>query len=244
MKLKSKRMKNKFLLAAFFLSTFASFAQDYFPPKQITEPTQERKKILSISLGFCAPTGDFASSNVNDPKSGLASTGAVFDLSFTYMINSNWGISSTIRGQNNPLNVNAIKNYYSANLPIAQWFVESDGWGNSSFLIGGIGSFELDSKNKFFFEGKAMIGFANSNSPKITIKTDYGFNGPIIEISSVRGYSSSFLIGAGIKYNKNEKRAWLLTLTTLRQSQHLQELKPLLILVIQMYIIFHKRLQP
>src|SRR6187200_265240 len=127
------------------------------------------KGYIAVSLGPSFPSGDFGSKDVNNEAAGLATNGAIVDLTYAQKFGKTFGMTFLLRGQANDLDVQPLIDELHADLPLVAWTAESSNWGIGAFMGGIYGSFPLDDNGKFTFETRAMIGYANATSPETTV---------------------------------------------------------------------------
>ncbi len=164
---------------------------------------------IGISLGPSIPMGDFGSKDLDKDEIGLANTGAMLDLSFAYTFKeSNFGITGLLRGQVNPLDTKVVEDELIKQEPSVIWNVKSENWKISSFMFGVFGSFPISEKTSF--DARAMVGFANTNSPENTV-TGTALGTTIwVTQKSASAISFAYLFGAGFKFDIGSK-LYLLT---------------------------------
>jgi hypothetical protein len=170
---------------------------------------QNEKGFIGISLGPSIPMGDLASKNPNNSAAGWANTGAIFDVSFAHKIGGgNFGITALLRGQSNPVDVDAFAEELVNQSPGVKWTVESSSWGIGGLMFGGFASFPVSEKASF--DTRVMIGFLSSASPDYTI-TGSGPGGTAwVKQGTTTATSFAYMFGAGFKFDI-APRLYLLT---------------------------------
>ena len=170
---------------------------------------QNEKGFIGISLGPSIPLGDLASKNINNSAAGFANTGAIFDVSFAHKLGGGkFGITAVLRGQSNPMDVQAMADEFNNQSPGVNWKVESTSWGVGGFMFGGFVSIPVS--NKASFDTRAMIGFLSSISPDYTI-TASGPGGSVwVKQGTTTATSFAYMFGAGFKFDV-APRLYLLT---------------------------------
>lgn len=183
-----KKIKLSLLVTVFTLFTFSVKAQS------------EQKGFLSLSLGPSIPIGDFASTDINKEEAGFASTGAIFDLTFGYKLNKQYGFMAMLRGQANAFDTEALETALENDNPNVNWNVTGDSWGIGGFLVGGYRSAPVGEGGKTNFQLRALIGFLSSSSPEFSFTATSGgvvASGKQFEASAT---AFSYLLGAGFTH--------------------------------------------
>jgi hypothetical protein len=165
---------------------------------------QDNNGYIGITIGPSIPVGDFTSTDLANTDAGLANTGFFYDITLAYKLGgSNFGISSLLRSQANPVDVQSVAEEFSNRFPGTSWRVESKPWTVGAVLIGGFGSIPIS--QKVTFDTKAMIGFSSSASPDITFDVTGPGGSGWIKQSSVIASSFAFLVGGGFKFEMGNK---------------------------------------
>ena len=165
----------------------------------------QEKGYIALSLGSSIPVGEFASQDINNEKAGLAKLGAFIDISYATKLGKSFGISVLLRGQSNAIDNHRIEAELSKLNPGINFTVSSKNWGASNLMIGGYGSFPLNSDNHSSFETRALIGILSGTSPEILFNATYGNTSQNYITRSVSATSYSFLIGVGFKFEVSKK---------------------------------------
>lgn len=182
---------NPFFLLSLLLTTVSAIAQ-------------ESNGHFSFTLGPSFPIGDFANKNYDYVNSGMANTGAMFDICIAHKVgNGKFGITGMLRGQSNPIDVLSISRSFASDIPGYKWTAESDGWSASSYMLGAYGTFPIS--EKAFFEPRTMIGFMAVRCPSLSITGTNSGSEMWLRQSSIYSGSFAFLIGAGVKIDLGEK---------------------------------------
>jgi hypothetical protein len=189
-------MKNLLtLMLILMFNTFASFSQE--------------KGYIAISIGPSIPTGEFASKNMDNESSGFANTGAIFDISFAYKLNKNFGLTAVLRGQANEVDAQALSKEMSKQLTSdITNSVSTGSWGIGGLLVGGYATVPF--AKQLSFESRLMLGFITSTSPDMTINLSSPNGSAWVKQSSATAPAFAYLAGIGIKYDV-AKRVCLLT---------------------------------
>jgi hypothetical protein len=165
---------------------------------------QKNKGYVGISIGSSTPLGDLSSKDLDNDAAGFADAGAVVDISFAYKLGEgNFGVAGVIRGQANPLDVQAIVDEFAKEVPGVNWSLESDGWGIGGLMVGGYGAFPISEKTSF--EARALIGFLTTSSPEMTVTGSVPGAAIWVKQATASASSFSFNLGAGFRFNLGEK---------------------------------------
>jgi hypothetical protein len=143
--------------------------------------------------------GDFASKDIDNQSAGFASSGAIFDINFTYMVNNNWGFTASLRGQSNPFDDDAYETALENDNPGTTWTINSEPWGIGGLLIGGVKQMPISENS--IFEVKAMFGFLRAVFPNVEWSGKQGIFEPKGKIHSTTASALSGLVGVGFRYN-------------------------------------------
>ena len=165
----------------------------------------QKEGYIALSTGPGMPVGEFAGQDYNNEKAGLAKLGAFFDLSYAAKLGKNFGFSVLLRGQSNAIDSKRIEAELLRLNPGFNFLVKSKNWGASNLMIGGYGSFPLNTENHSSFETRALIGIISATSPEIRINATYGNSSQNYINRSITATSYSLLVGAGFKFNLNSK---------------------------------------
>jgi len=165
------------------------------------------KGYIAVSLGPSIPTGDFASKNPNYQPAGLANPGAIFDISFGYKFDKNFGIAALIRGQANTIDGQVLAQELLRQNPGLSYTVDGGTWAIAGYMFGGYGSFPIS--EKISFESRIMFGFLTATSPDINVDAfTSGYSGWVKQ-SGTRSTAFAHLIGVGFKWDVGRRIALL-----------------------------------
>jgi hypothetical protein len=159
------------------------------------------KGYFAVSLGPSFPTGDFGSKDVNNESAGLATTGAIFDLTFAQKFGKNLGMTLMLRGQANGVDAQPLIDELYNQSPQASWSADSETWGIGGFMGGLYGSFPMGENGKVTFDTRAMIGYINATSPEITVYGNYLGTTFWVRTESADAGAFAYLFGAGFRFN-------------------------------------------
>lgn len=159
------------------------------------------KGYIAVSLGPSFPTGDFGSKDVNNNAAGLATTGAIFDITFAQKFGKNLGMTLMLRGQANGVDTQPLVDELYNQSPQASWSADSETWGIGGFMGGLYGSFPMGESGKVTFDTRAMIGYINATSPQITIYGNYLGTTFWVNTESADAGAFAYLFGAGFRFN-------------------------------------------
>ena len=127
----------------------------------------QEKACVGILIGPSFPAGEFASMDGQNDKAGFAKTGAIFDLSFSFPMKGEVGITALIRGQANAMDGEKLIDVVRARFPSAAWKSESGYWSTSAVLAGPHVSLPLAKKT--FFNVRVLFGFTSCFLPEYKI---------------------------------------------------------------------------
>ncbi|MBX3238814.1 MAG: hypothetical protein KIT80_08540 [Chitinophagaceae bacterium] len=187
--------------------------------------TEDRRGYIGISVGSSMPIGNFASKNANASKAGLATTGAIFDVSFAYKLKKNFGLAALLRGQYNPVDVQPLADRMNREFPGVRTYANGDGWSSGGFMGGVYSSSPLNQKATAVFELKTLVGFMNTTSPQIDMNASSSEGSIWIRQNSATATSFSYLIGAGMRFNAGKRIAFILNADYLNYTPNFKNLK-------------------
>ena len=173
------------VLTALTFLTFNSFSQD--------------KVYIAVSLGSSSPIGDFSSKDPNNNSAGFANSGAIFDISFAYKFNKNFGITALLRGQANITDAQAIADELVKQNPTLSSKVKSGMWSIGGYMLGGYGSFPIS--EKVSFDSRIMFGFLTATSPEFNVNLSGPGGSAWIKQKSKSSSAFAHLIGVGFKWD-------------------------------------------
>ncbi len=165
---------------------------------------------VAIGFGAAIPSGDFGSKDMNSPTSGLATSGAFFDISLAYKFGTNFGLAALVRGQSNGVeNEILVKQFNQTYQPHGiTGFVKANNWKSNCYMIGGYGSFPVSSRTNF--EVRALGGFMSANSPEINydLSSTNGGRGWMKQ-GSASSLEFAYLFGGGLRFFISERISFL-----------------------------------
>ncbi len=167
---------------------------------------------IAVSAGPSFPNGDFGSKDVNNEAAGLATTGAIFDITFAQKFGKTFGMTLMLRGQANPIDAQPVVDELYSQFPTLFWTAESTNWGIGGFMGGLYGSFPLGSNGKVTFDTRAMIGYINATSPEITVSAFSGSSSIWVQTQSADAGAFAYLLGAGFKFGIGKRLGLLLNI--------------------------------
>jgi hypothetical protein len=172
--------------------------------------TEDRKGYIGISVGPSIPVGSFASKNTDNSKAGLATTGAIFDVSFAYKLKKNIGLAALLRGQYNPVNVQPLADKMNSQMSGASAYTNGDGWSSGGVMAGLYSAYPLNHKATFILELKTLAGFMNTTSPQIDMTISSPEGSGWVKQHSATATSFSYLFNAGLRFNTGKRIAFTL----------------------------------
>lgn len=186
-------MKTFFISLVFVLTTIFCFGQ-----------VTTDKGYIGISLGPSFPTGDYASTDLDNENAGFAKGGAIFDFSFGYKLGKYFGIAAMLRGQSNPIDAVAIETASANSFPGIAWNVDADPWSLGGLMLGLYGSFPIG-PGQTAFETRLLIGHMSVTLPEIMLTGSVNgitFRG-ISESKTAGGFA--VLLGGNFRFNVGRK---------------------------------------
>ena len=207
-------MKKNILLSILVLSTFfKAYTQNKYPVNT-----------LSVSAGPSFPVGHYAGKNLEDEKAGLAGPGEQINISFEHKLNKTIGIAAVLYGTRNPVNTTSIEKQLdgekfidgfalttgpgqpipgAAYITYPNWKMDKKSWLSAALLAGPSIDIPFSTATtNFSFTAKAMIGVMYASSPKLQGKSNTDTVIAQITQNSASAFAFSYLLGAGIQYNK------------------------------------------
>lgn len=137
-----------------YLSAFNAFSQ--------------KNSSLSLSIGPALPTGEFASKDANDLKSGLAQTGGIVDLSYMHTVgHSGFGFTAMLRGRANGISSSAVLEPFEKQYPDYQWSNKKKYYTTAAALVGAY--YHFPATKRIDLRGKLLMGVAESWLPDYSI---------------------------------------------------------------------------
>ncbi len=188
----------KILLVTLVLSVASTsvFAQD------------DKKAILYAAGTFSFPSSDFADKDFDNDKSGLAEM-ALFgiDVSYARTFGSKpFGIIANIRSLSYPVDTDMYESELGREVG-GTWTVASDNWSILSFNAGVYGTRPIT--ERVSFDTKIMIGYAHVSFAGLTASGRSGSETVNISSEADKVFTFTYQVGAGLKFNINEKYATL-----------------------------------
>ena len=150
----------------------------------------QEKGYFGVLVGPSFPAGEFASMDGQNDKAGFAKTGAIFDLSFSFPVKGEVGITALIRGQANAMDGEKLIDIFRARYPSASWKSETGYWSTSAIMVGP--HFSFPATRKTFFNARVLFGFTSCIAP------DYKITGKLTtqEFWVKQERKSAFALGA------------------------------------------------
>ena len=188
--------------------------------------SQARDNQLSVSIGPSFPLGSYADKNLSDEKSGIATTGGSFYLSYVRKTQKKINIVASLRGQINPLDRSSIERSFSEfkisfgsfiawsgsgpppvvpqnGTSYSNWKFEESSWDLAALLLGGYKEFNTGS-SRIILTSKLQAGPVYASSPKLSGSSITDTT--IIQVSqtSASSLGIGYLASAGIKIKTAE----------------------------------------
>lgn len=197
------------LLGAFIIAIYSVKAQDYVRPAEENYPSTRatpipgnKKFSLAINIGAAIPMQDFGSTNVKNSfwdftsvdstrLQGFAKTGFHFNITASYRLFNNWGITMLIGNNANAFDINTFSS--TIGYPAGN---SSTSYSTAEYLIGPYFSFPAG--NKLFIKVSALAGLVTNSYPPVDITLN---DTTSIEINFTAGRGFGYSLGAGIAYS-------------------------------------------
>jgi hypothetical protein len=189
------------------------------------------KNFLDVLIGPSFPAGEYAKKDITNSSSGFAKAGEFLKISYTHLLQKDFGLSAAIHGQRNPLNTKALEaslsqaDFYEtafagstlnptpAPYPSSRygnWKFDKHSWLVGSFLLGGYGQLAPQRSNRLLLTAKAMAGVVYAHAPAINGKSTSDTAAAQITRSSSSAFGFAWSIATGIKLQLSNK-IYLLT---------------------------------
>ena len=173
-----------FLLVA-FLSTSLSFSQE----------NESDKIYIDLSPGSNFTIGEFGYKSPYNNSSGFARGGYLGNLSFSYLIDTHFGVTSSFRYGFNSIDGQPIVDYMASSYPGHSWYLSTTNWKMFGFWAGGYASFPISSRGNIY--SKIMFGALNVTSPDFYLSVDDGS----LWVDTYGASATAFSYLAGIGFN-------------------------------------------
>lgn len=178
------KMKKSLLLLLAFFSFVYLFSQN-------------KKHIISVSIGAASPKEEFSETNLSKDESGFAETGLALGLDYQYNFHPNFGGTFMLRSLGYTFDTaEKLREYNKLNSRF-DYTARSDAYGLGFIGIGVIGQFGTDQLKVYLnpFFGSSSLLFPKQTD---TAKDDVSFTTKEIESTNARGLTYGFAFG--LKY--------------------------------------------
>lgn len=179
------------------------------------------KRLLSFSVGPAFPLGDFGNKNVDNSRSGFASTGPFLTVEYSFPVAKKFGLVFALHGQNHPLatskleeefaDVNIYPVFWTSDptqpLPkktYPNWKFDKGSWWLASAMVGGYGFFATKNP-KLSFITKGMIGVAYSVMPAFEGSSITDTATATLTQESEGAFAFNFSVGGSFRYLLSKK---------------------------------------
>lgn len=189
-------MKKVFTLCCFILIS-------HFTPAQPAEQGEDWKGYLGFSLGAGFGTGDFGSTDFNNPKAGIAKDGFQFSLiDFGFKFHKNIGLAACLSGNWHKMDGQVVADGF------AQEFggVFTTETGNWTILRLGAGPLFTLPFNKIDLDLRMLLCYIDASTPEINVWS----GNTVVKQDSKSSNSTGFQIGTGIRYKFTPKTCFIL----------------------------------
>lgn len=166
---------------------------------------QISKSAVNISVGPSFPTGDFGSKNLYDNNSGLATTGAFAEISYSYQFSKFFGFIAAVKGKVHSVDKSTLASYSVPEGVGASLSISATPWRAGNIMAGAFQSIPITSDEKFVFEIKEMAGVQFTKSPAIKVSVVVPNMGSFTSNEEAQNATSfAYTFGLGFKYNINK----------------------------------------
>ena len=183
----------------------------------------QEKACVGILIGPSIPAGEFASMDGQNDKAGFAKTGAIFDLSFSFPVKGEVGITALIRGQANAMDGEKLIDIFRARYPSASWKSETGYWSTSAVLAGPHVSVPVTKKT--YFNVRVLFGFTNSIVPEYKITGKLSTNEFWVKQERKSAVGLGALFGFGLSSEFSSKLCFILNCNYLTTAPVFNDVK-------------------
>jgi hypothetical protein len=174
----------------------------------------QQNATLSLSIGPSQPVGKFADKNANDNQSGLAKHGGLIDISYSYLLkHSSFGLTASLRGRLNPIDLGAAVAPVAEANPGYQWSEPGASWKTAALMVGAYHCRTV--ARKVQVREAILLGVAEAYLPAYSAsgihQTDDTSAESLIELNGKKAYATTFsgVATLGISYQWTKKFALL-----------------------------------
>lgn len=193
--------------------------------------TLKNKNYLDLTIGPSLPIGEYGKTDITNRSSGFANTGEFLKISYTHLLNTNFGLSAAIHGQRNPIDRKAFEtslaqadfygspfasptpNPYPTQGPYSRygnWKFDKSSWLFGTLLLGGHGQVIPHASKNIVLLAKAMFGPVYAHAPELNGKSTSDTAVAEIKQKSSSAFGIAYLISGGVKFKLTDK-IYLLT---------------------------------
>jgi hypothetical protein len=189
-------MKKIFTLFCFLLLRYFTFAQS-------TDQADDWKGYLGFSLGAGFGTGDFGSTDFDNPKAGIAKDGFQFSLiDFGFKFHKNIGLAACLSGNWHKMDGQVIADGFAHEFG-GVFTTETGNW---TILRLGAGPLFTLPFNKIDLDLRMLLCYIDASTPEINVWS----GNTAVKQDSKSSNSTGFQIGTGIRYKFAPKTCLIL----------------------------------
>jgi len=191
-----------------------------------------QKSSISLSIGPSFPIGSYGNKEINGSSSGFAKPGPALNISFSHLINKNWGLSLTAFGQRNNYDTEAMEDAFATQKFYSlmgfsstiypppnptysiypNWEFAKDEWWIGGLMAGAYMQFPSRFSQDFLFTIKAQVGAVYVESPETKGVSATDTLIAAFSQSGSHGIGFSYSIGAGTHHKLSKKLYWITNL--------------------------------
>lgn len=162
---------------------------------------------LQANTGISITSGDFASTDVNNPAAGFAKNGIQLSALFGHKIYKDFGAYASFSASANWIDAGMLQQGLNLAQPNYSWNVEGDFYSLFGFMFGPQISHNF---KKVAIDARLGFGVLNFASPAFKYQGVSKTGGPDRSIEVKDSRSSAFAMGSGITIKYEVKYSWVL----------------------------------
>lgn len=160
-----------------------------------------------VTAGVSLPSGDFQSTNIDDPASGYATTGLTINALFGHKIYKQFGAFAMLSFTAHGTNFKAIEDGLNKQASAYTWKAQQGFWSVTGFTFGP--QFSQNFK-KMAVDFRLAGGVLNFISPTLELSGVSNTTGPAAKYTMKEKRSSAGLIGGGLTIKYEVKWSWVI----------------------------------
>lgn len=183
---------------------------------------------ISLSFGPAFPIGSYGNKELKSSATGFAKTGPALNISFSHLVNNNWGLCLSAFGQRNNYDTEAMEDAFanqkfysllgfsSTIYPppnptysiYPNWEFTKDEWWIGGLMAGAFKQFPSKFSQDFLFTIRAQAGAVYVESPETKGVSETDTLIAAFSQSGSHGIGFSYSIGAGTHHKLSKKLYW------------------------------------